>query len=187
VSETIEARITKVERQVDRSGQPTDWFVIDTDHERYKQLKTKIQEKAVEAMRLSETGGVSLIDFTQQEGRARQDGSRWPPTFYYERAAAKPVEQTEIPMGSPPPESEFNRKMNPTDAWRICLSAGAKLAVATLPLLPNDQRTPEIQQQIALWWGKFLYYTPSPSPGSFDAPNPQPDDDIPFDHERDRA
>jgi len=156
---SIEARITKVEQDAG-----TGWYRISTDDERVKRLDTKIEEKANEAARL--IGSLALIDFTEKQGNANP---HQPGTFYmnryYEQAGSLAEKQPQIPV-----VTETQRPTDPQTAWRIALSVGAKLAVETMPLMPENQRTFEAQKRIAHAWAEWLTSTPSPSQEADDIP-----------------
>lgn len=207
---TVEARITKVEHDVG-----TGWYSIYTDSDSVKKLTTKMDAKATEAAALRQSGEVVLIRYSHKQ-RTDDNTGRTYNNYYYEQAATasrqsngasgsgidsvgsaagvsagsnEGIEQVERPW----------RKMDPSEAWRICLGSGAKLAVQTLPLMPVEQRTFEVQKQIALAWALWIFSTPveaastdtsgrsagapgayaEPDPGREYAPPPN-DDDIPF-------
>jgi len=185
---TVQAHIEKVQQ----SGE---WFRILTDDETVKRLDTKIRAKADEALALRKSGELAVIQFTSRP-KTLDDGRTFQ-NYYYEQATSaggsssngdgiEVVEQT-------------SRRTAPGDAWRISLAAGAKLAVATLPLLPTDQRDLDSQFRLAYWWGRKLFFTPAPAnEGGFsnqpagepsipptdgldDFDLPSPDSDIPWD------
>jgi hypothetical protein len=186
---TIEARITGVTRK--KEGSP--WFTIKTDHDRIKTLETKYRERAEEAFSLQKSGEVAIIEFSSNP-RTDEATGRTYPNNYFERAKTK-IEEPQQTLDDIPTEessSPSTRKTDPADAWRMSLAAGAKLAVATLPLLDEDQRDFTSQQELAFAWGTFLYTTPpgsqvavgvgggNGSAADFDDFPPPGDDDIPF-------
>ena len=186
---TIEARIMGVTRK--KEGSP--WFTIKTDHDRIKTLETKYRERAEEAFTLQKSGEVAIIEFSSNP-RTDESSGRTYENNYFERAKTK-VEEPQQTLDEIPTETPVRSATNPGDAWRISLAAGAKLAVATLPLLDEDQRDFSSQQELAYAWGTFLYTTPfgSQVPVGVGAPGngasatefndfgpPPGDDDIPF-------
>lgn len=90
------------------------------------------------------------------------------------------------------PTPEVGRSTNPRDAWRMSLAKASELAIATLPYLPVEQRTPAVQKEVALFWARFIFeteYEASYSAASTPSTNADPggpmspwptDDDIPF-------
>lgn len=181
---TVEARITKVEKD-ESSG----WYRISTDDGEVKRLDTKIAEKAKEAAALK--GVLAQIEFTERQGNPNPHA---PGTYYlnryYERAGSVEVAQDDgIDI-----VQQTSRKTDPEDAWRMCLNKGGELAVRTLPLMGENQRSFEVQKQIALAWAMFFLFTPMPSleqltfgggngfgaGNSTDNPPPHSDEDIPF-------
>jgi hypothetical protein len=205
---TIEARITKVEHDVG-----TGWYTITTDHASVKRLTTKMEPKAREAAALRQADEVALIEYSAKTRHDESSGRTYN-NNYYERAKTAPPPSANgssgidsvgggdtasgIDIASPAAS-----RRDPAEPWRIALSVGAKLAVATLPLMPVEQRTFEVQKQIALAWAQWVFQTPPPGtpaaddgmgfgtmtssgrPGAysdpdFDAPPPPGDDDIPF-------
>jgi len=151
---TIEARITGVQKD-----EGTGWYRIATDHDKVKRLDTKHEPKAREALALKKSGDPAVIEYTPNP-RYDETTGRTYQNNYYERAVAQSSNgggSDEIPV-----TPAVSRRTNPGDAWRISLAAGAKLAVATLPLLPADQRDLESQFRLAQWWGRKLFFTPQP-------------------------
>lgn len=216
---TIEARITKVEHDVG-----TGWYTIHTDSEQVRKLTTKMDQKAQEAAGLRQSGEVALIEYSPKERHDDSSGRTYK-NNYYERARTAPPQSTngggygdssyssgiETVGGEQPAATAVagidavtptGRKMDPAEAWRICLATGAKLALMTLPLMPTEQRTFDVQKQIALAWAMWIYSTPhggasafdgigatasGTGPGAYDEPGsgsfyekPPPSDDIPF-------
>lgn len=180
---TAEAKITKV-----RLDESTGWYEIQTDNQDIRKLTTKIAAKASEASALKQQGALAIIEYTSKP-RTLADGRTFQ-NYYYDSAIASdepsPADDG-IERVSPPA-----RKTDPSDAWRICLGAGAKLAVATLPLMPDEQRDFDTQKRIAIAWARFIYSTPyeqaPPSSAQsslddlsqYDSPPPHGDEDIPF-------
>lgn len=70
-------------------------------------------------------------------------------------------EQQQEQFAAPTPQERS--KTNKEDAWRMALTSGSERAVQTLPLMPNEQRTFEIQKSIAMAWAKFIFFTPVPT------------------------
>ena len=195
---TIEARITKVEHDVG-----TGWYTILTDHESVKRLTTKMEQKAREAASLRQAGDLALIEYSPKQRHDESSGRTYN-NNYYERAKTAPASSANG-AGGIDTVAPTGRKMDPVESWRIACSVGAKLAVATLPLMPVEQRDFETQKKIALAWAVWVYRTPppgeddgmgfgnTPSAGSrggpgaydepgagYDSPPPPGDDDIPF-------
>jgi len=148
---SIEARIVSVEHDT-----TTDWYRIGTDHERVKRLDTKVREKAQEAAELKKSGALALIDFTEKQGNINPHTQRPYLNRYYEHAGPIDVANDD----GITTVAQTGRKTDPGDAWRICLAAGGKLAVATLPLM--EQRSFEAQKQVAYAWAEYFYFTPPP-------------------------
>jgi len=184
---TVEARITEVTRK------DNGWIQIKTDHDRVKLLSTKIDQKGKEAFALQKSGEVAVIQFTSRP-KTLDDGRTFD-NFYYDKALAVETNgasaSDDIPTAAPTTRSPTN----PDDAWRISLAAGAKLAVATLPMLPTDERDLDSQLALALWWAQKLYFTSRPTEAfanrpsgvrqdEWDSPDEfasSADDDIPWD------
>jgi hypothetical protein len=57
--------------------------------------------------------------------------------------------------------------MGREDIWRICLTSGGKLAVATLPMLAVADRTFDRQKVVAAAWAEFFFFTGPPEGPSF--------------------
>jgi len=199
---TIEARITKVEHDVG-----TGWYSILTDHEQVKKLQTKMEAKAKEAAALRQSGDPAVIEYSERSRHDESSGRTYQ-NRYYERARTAPppsangdIEDT----GGIDTVQPTGRKMDPSEAWRICLATGAKLALMTLPMMPTEQRTFEVQKQIALAWAMWIFSTPKEgasaydgglgttasgrAPGAYDEPGtgtsyydapPHGDEDVPF-------
>jgi len=153
---TIEARITEVTQNTS-----TGFYKIKTDHDRIKSMETRIPEKGVEAGGFKKSGQLLQIEFSESQGGLNPRTNKPYDNRYYERAA--PIDEPE-----PEPEDDGIERITPTraptdpmEAWRISLSAGAKLAVATIPYLEKKPSFEE-QRALAFAWGKYLYYTPLP-------------------------
>jgi hypothetical protein len=187
----IEATIERVEHDQD-----TGWFTIHTSEGKFS---TRIKENADQALSLRSQR--VLIDHDEKVvTKPAPDGT--PRTYrnrYYNRASLTgpaAAETDGIVQTS-------SRKTPREDAWRMCLNKGGELAVATLPLMPVEQRDFNTQKQIATAWAKFFFYTPIPDPlpeampepvqlhpvaaaqqaharGAYDEPPPPGDQDIPF-------
>jgi hypothetical protein len=197
--EMVEATIESVQHNVE-----TGWFSIKTNRGKFD---TKIAEKAEEAVALKGENVRLFFTVGQASGRTNpHTGQPYPPPRYYDRAdrvasgngAGAGIEQVS------------GRGMGRDEVWRICLSVGVKAAVDTLPLMPVEQRDFQTQQQIALAWGRFLFFQTAPdlgastpqtlaapdpeqgfrpfagvgaesaSRGAYDEPPPHTDDDIPY-------
>ena len=206
---SVECTIQQVE-----SDQSSGWYTIVTDQGKFT---TKIAENAQEALSLQ---GQRVLLYYQERVQTKPapdgQGMRTYRNRYYSRAGS---------LGAAAPQSGFvttgqgqaqpqdggagfveSRGENPERSWRICLQTGGKLAVSTMPLMPNEQRSFDVQKQIALAWAKFFFFTPVPveiagtavmpnpiaSPqeayedvpaavgGGYDEPPPHTDDDIPY-------
>src|SRR6266576_891784 len=199
---SIDARITRVEQ--DENG----WFRIHTDDERVKRLDTKLEPKAKEAQALMRERVLARIEFSERETDKvnPNTGRPYPPNRYYESAG----QLGDTPDDQIPVVQTTRATTAPGEAWRICLAAGGKLAVATLPMMPVQQRSFEVQKQIATAWAEFFFFSEPPAqptiiggnnsassfpapaatgagrnPGAYDAPlgdapPPPSDDDIPY-------
>jgi hypothetical protein len=195
---SIDARITKIELDAN-----TGWYRIHTDDERIVRVETKRRDLAEDADKIRESRLPARIEFTEREGNVNPHTQRPYINRYFEKAT---------PLGDATPPSgievvqQTGRKTDPGDAWRICLAAGGKLAVATMPMMPVTQRDFGTQKQIAIAWAEFFFFStapaqpslngagvnssqfqrpadaePSNGPGAYsDAPPPRSDDDIPF-------
>jgi hypothetical protein len=156
-AQTVEARITEVVRD---AKNPI-WVRAKTDHATVKRIDMNQDEHAREAMALLASGETAVIEINHVQ-KPREGGGVWD-NYYWQRvvANAQPP-MPEIPVEAQPPA----RPTDKGDAWRICLSLGAKLAVQTLPLItkPEDMTFPA-QADLALAWGTFIYSTPTPEPG----------------------
>lgn len=199
---TIQAKILKVEHDVG-----TGWYTILTDDDSVKKMTTKMEQKAREAAALRQSGELLEITFSQKEGTNTNPHTGKPyVNTYYERAEVARVSTNGASaddsgidtVGAPEQQDAGSggRSWNedPLRAWRISLAAGAKLAVATLPLMPVEQRDFDTQKRIAMAWGVWLFTTPPPSSetptptpasshGAYSEPvaaAAHPDDDIPF-------
>lgn len=197
---SIDAHITKVEQ--DQNG----WYRIHTDDPQVKRLDTKLEPKAREAQGLMKENALARIEFSVRENTKinPSSGQPYPPNHYYESAGSLGEKPDEIPT-----VQTTRATTAPGEAWRICLAAGGKLAVATLPMMPVQQRSFEVQKQIATAWAEFFFFSEAPerprlnggnpsavfqtstdtaaagNPGAYDeplgVPAPVADGDIPFD------
>jgi hypothetical protein len=197
---SIDAHVTKVELD-----EATAWYRITTDHERVKRLDTKRPDNAREAVALMKSGDLARIEFTEMESKNVNQFTGKPYMNRYWEHGGSIDDKPEI-EGVETIKAQ-SRSTNPIDAWRISLAAGGKLAVATLPMMPVEQRSFEVQKQIAIAWATFFFFTPPPdapetnggsssqfqspvgagatrNPGAYDDPTesepPRSDDDIPF-------
>lgn len=189
---TIEARIT----QVVRDG---DWIRITTDHPtigtEQNPLSTKRQEKGSEAFALSKSGERVVIQYnsrpkTLADGRTFQN-------YYYESAMTATNGGSaglgEIPEAAPR-SSGGGSSPDPNKDWRIALQVGAKLALLTMPMMAEHEQTFEVQTEIALAWGHWLYMkgltlpepdssfgvTPASGRGAYSEPNLPPEEEFGF-------
>jgi hypothetical protein len=141
----------------------TGWYKVVTD--KLGKLSTKWPERAQQALDLK--GSECRIRYT--EGRPSGNvnphtGQPYPPDKFFESAEPLATGNGGGGFTSTGGSSDMVelRGENPEKTWRIALQVGGHLAVDTLPLLPNEQRTFEAQKQIALAWAKFFYFTPVP-------------------------
>ena len=161
----IEARITGV--QLD---QGTGWYRIIPDHPTVKKLETKKSELAEQAAELMKSGTLARISYTEKPSTNVNPHTNQPYLNRYFDGA--------LPIAAPATSSgievveQTGRKTNPTDAWRICLAAGGKLAVATLPMMPVSERGFEVQKRIAIAWAEFFFFSQAPSQPSVNGGNP---------------
>ena len=196
---SIDAHITGVVQ--DQNG----WYRIATDDANVKKLDTQDESRAQEAAALMRSGALARIEFTEQESKnINQHTGRPYINRYYNQAGELGEKPAEIPV-----VATTRAATQPAEAWRICLAAGGKLAVATLPMMPVAQRSFEVQKQIATAWAEFFFFSEAPerpalnggsrlpsnfpppasavpagNPGAYDqplgVPAPAPDADIPF-------
>lgn len=190
---SVRAHIVKVE-QDPSSG----WGKIFTDDPNVKVLQTRIAEKLKEAGALKKSGELALIEFSEKQGNVNPHTGQPYLNRYYERAGSISMPEDEgidvVQQAAP------TRKTDPDDAWRMCLNKGGELAVATLPLMQEGQRSFDDQKAVAVAWARFFFFTPQPRPeemafgggNGFGAGNsddwasrgeatpPHGDDDIPF-------
>lgn len=142
-------------------------------------LKTFDDEVAREIGAVRAGGRRATFQYHDQEGKKINPHTNQPYVDHIVTAvlaggngSSTPLEQT-IPGLDAPGEDAVG--------WRIALSVGAKLAVATLPLLEEgDRRDFEAQTRLALAWALWLTTTPPPSSDPVQASTPGFDDDIPF-------
>lgn len=152
----IEATIQDVTQNFE-----TGWFSVKTNRGKFD---TKIREKADEALSLKG----SDVRLFYVEGRASGNvnphtGQPYPPPRYYDRADRIVSSNG---GGGFTQDAPQRRGLDRDEVWRICLSVGIKASVATLPLMPSEQRTFPIQCEIATAWAKFLYFSSAPDLGA---------------------
>jgi|SRR5215471_15745582 len=166
----VDAHIRKVEQELG-----SDWFTIHTDDDVVKKLSTKRADLGREAAAFKEAGALVSIEYTENVKRL-DDGRSFTNRYYGggvelgERgngAGAIPGVDTVQPQARPE---------DPDRNWRICLQTGAKLAVATMPLMPVDERDFETQKRQARAWAEFFLFEPRPTGAS----SPDELDDIPY-------
>jgi len=175
-------RITKVEQEV---GSP--WFRIGTEDPEIKGLSTQDQDRATEALGLK--GERVLLKY--DERIVNKNGRTYNNRYYQSATRAEP----EAPAPQFDQVEPKRAGLPDKERWSISLGVGIKAAVATLPYFPDDQRTFELQKQVALGWARFHFFTPMPeremafaggatTPGAYDDPGselpPPADDDIPY-------
>lgn len=192
----VTARIVGVEQNVE-----TGWFTILTDDGQVKKLQTKMDQKAREAASFKRSGELVEIEYSAKDSTNTNPHTGQPyRNIYYEKAVAASGATNGASAAHDDGIDKVQpqgRTTNPKDAWRMALSTGSYHAVATLPLMPADQRDFDTQKQIAEAWALWIYRTPPPSDegtpasvassghgaytnDSFDSPPPPSDDDIPF-------
>lgn len=177
---TFQGKIVSVQKD-----ENTGYYRIGTDGTP-KRLDTKREELAREAVRLMREGSVNVIQYNSNQRHDPGSGRTYTNNYYegllaagggggdggnggtYDPLADIPTtggtQQDAAPWDSDvTPTSDFQRPMDPESVWRICLTAGAKLAVQTLPLMPSEQRDFDTQRQIALAWAQWIVNTPRPS------------------------
>jgi len=172
VEKQIEVTIQTVE-----FDQNSGWYTVLTDKGKYT---TKVKSLAEEA--LSYVGHYVLLKFKEKTttkpapdgdgyrtyvdkyfNGAIESGMAPPPGEGFKIVGAAQAAQAAQGGFSPPSEPRSSGGGRPPeDKWRVTLLSGAKLAVATLPLLPETQQTPEHQQRIALWWARWAWFQPMP-------------------------
>jgi hypothetical protein len=202
----LDARIERIELNQD-SG----WYRISLDSDRIKTLDTKKADLAEQAAEFKRSGAVARITFTERDSQRVNPHTNRPFINRYYEGAVPVTPATAVGSGIDVVTKEQQaapRGEDKTIAWRICLAAGGKLAVATLPMMKVTERDFETQKRIAEEWAEFFFFSPVPSepsrnggnpslfqapagslpaftgPGSYvdpgsDAPPPS-DDDIPF-------
>lgn len=189
----VQAHIVKVEQEIG-----SEWATIHTDDSTVKKLTTKRPELVSEAAGFKNAGVLVGIDYTERSKTVQtENGPRTYRDFYYNGGGAlgngASASTASIPGVDMVP-SGTTRGEDPDRSWRICLQSGGKLAVATLPLLPEHERTPADQLILARFWAEFFFFTPRPNepsnamqpsgytyePQGIDAPPPYDDSDIPY-------
>jgi hypothetical protein len=204
----IEATIKKVQKEED-----TGWGTIETDHPQVKKLTTRISEKLSEAAAFKRSGERVSISYSEKARTVDTDaGPRTYRNYYYERAAVATngahaddgidVIPSKKSTGNDGVEVISSTREEPASKrWSIALQGGGKLAVATLPLMPIEQRDFDTQKTIATAWAEFFFFTPPPErptsgsnpqlaerstsgaysePQGIEQPPAQTDDDIPW-------
>jgi hypothetical protein len=180
---------------IERVEQDGDWFSIFTNDGTIKKLTTKREDLAGQAATLRLKGVPARIKFTPNK-KTLADGRVFN-NYYFEGAEEAPTSNGSGAVAGIDKIEPSGRKTDPEDAWRMSLAAGAKLAVATMPLMPVESRDFETQKRIALAWADFIVNTPkgetsfarefAGGPGYRDDPTQgapdnyhHRDDDIPF-------
>lgn len=176
---TFQGRILSVQKD-----EATGYYRIGTDGNggtgSPKRLDTKREDFAREAVRLMREGSINVISYNSNQRHDTNSGRTYTNNYYEGLLAAgggnggDPLDG--IPSTGGAVESnpldedwgasvspDYQRPMDPESVWRVSLTAGAKLAVSTLPLMPTEQRDFETQRQIALAWAQFLVNTPRPA------------------------
>jgi len=133
--------------------------VIDEEGKRYD---TKKRDKLEQAAELKNSGGLVVIEFNVRDSQNTNPHTGQPyKNYYYENALPSNGSQPTIP-GVDVEQPRQRATEDPRVAWRICLSAGAKLALATLPMLPTDERSFEYQKQMARAWAEYFFFSSPP-------------------------
>ena len=180
----VETTIDRVEQEV---GSP--WFRIATSDPEVKGLSTQDQDRATEALGLK----AKRVLLKYEERIVNKNGRTYHNRYYQEAAEKTAAPEPQFDQVEPKRAGLPDR-----ERWSISLGVGIKAAVATLPFFPEEQRTFELQKQVALGWARFHFFSPMPSAlpenvvplagvavGAHD-PGPDPgfpaptDDDIPF-------
>ena len=201
---TVEAQIVgKVEK-------PTGWTRYETDaRPRYLDTKRPDVIERADALMYERVSG--LLEYSErQSGNINPHTQRPYVDYYLEDVLAgsnghgrrddRRDDHRDERRREPEPERRqtepedrgFGWRTHPVDAWRMTLGMAAKLAIQTLPLLPVEQRGPEDQWVLTLWWANRIWFQSQPSDNPLDEPmhpgeqrpgaysEPYPDDDIPF-------
>lgn len=147
----ITAHITRITR-----NEGSDFADIFTDYDQGK-FSTKIPEIVADAVAAKKSGALAEIEFN--ESTREKDGRTYHNRYLKRVSAAEPEPEPDIEIV---PASALGRKTDPEDAWRMSLAAGSKLAIGTLPMLPEGKRSFELQRKLALAWASFIFFTPSP-------------------------
>lgn len=156
---SIDTRITRVEQD------PNGWYRIHTDDPRIKRLDTKQEPLAKEAQAFMRTEALVRIEFSEREGNINTNTGQPFINRYYERGTQlgeTPAQDDGIPRVTP-----TRAVTDPREAWRICLAAGGKLAVMTMPMLAVADRTIEKQMTLATAWAEFFFFSQAPERPSF--------------------
>jgi hypothetical protein len=152
---TIDTRITKVEQDT-----ATGWFRIHTSDERVKRVDTNRAELAQEAAGFKRNDAPVRLEFTEKESTNINPHTNRPYlNRYYESATALSANGASgdgIERVSP-----TRPATNPDEAWRICLAAGAKLAVAAAARVEGLE-TLAAQKAMAQRWAEFFYFSKPP-------------------------
>jgi hypothetical protein len=158
----------------------TGWYRIHAEQDGSNiRLGTKIREKAEEAASLK--GKQVRVWFIEKPSRGTNPhtGQPYPPDRWYQRAEETAASMNggtgiDVVGEAAAPAIPAASSENPRREWRICLQTGGKLAIQTLPLMPNEQRTFDTQKQIALAWARFFYFSIPPERESMGTPTPSP-------------
>jgi hypothetical protein len=181
----IEARI---ERVTQRPQGGYDIF-IETRQGREMRLQTWRDENANEAGRVRMTGEFWLVDYSESQGKNINPHTNQPYINRFFETASPLAAQAPGNGASgidPLPQQQQQAhagidnlpapapRLDPVREWRIALAVGGKLAVATMPLMKEHERTFEIQKQIALAWALWVYETPPPTTSATSSAPPPP-------------
>lgn len=171
----VDAHVVEVKRKAEGS----EWFRMILDDPHIKVLESKHPAAINEAMSLMTSGAFARIKYIEREsGNINPHTNQpYPPSRWWEEATqlgdapppapARPQEAQQAAAAA----VEIQRQTHPVDAWRMSLNKGAELAVATLPMMPVQQRDFETQKRIAVAWATVINQTPIPS-GAAVADNP---------------
>jgi hypothetical protein len=198
----FEGTITRVAPQTKPSGEETGWFeIVFGPDAPIPKAATNYRERAAIAAQIRDSGERWKLDIFEQPGKPNPRGGVYPPNYYFNGGTRIETNGSSATFDAPaldapaPSPANQTRGEDPERSWRICLQTGGKLAVATMPLMPVDQRSFDVQKQIATAWATFFYFTPPPASGvrefaggsgSYDSAatgeryESAPDDDIPW-------
>jgi hypothetical protein len=159
----VEAKVTAVQHE-----EGSEFRTILLDHPQIKKLTTKFAEGINEAVEAKRSGTPWRITYSEVPSTNINPRTNQPyaPRRYWLKG--EPIDGATAQASHDDEEvPAFNRRTNPVDAWRIALSTGAHLAVETLPMMPTTQRDFRTQNEIAVAWAEFIYFTAPPERPTF--------------------